>query len=37
MKQQEEYDKSMCGLDGCYEALGVIISSDEMENIKNRI
>ncbi len=37
MKQQGEYDKSMCGLDGCYEALGVIISTAEMEYIKNRI
>jgi hypothetical protein len=33
---QDEYDKFMCGLCDCYEALGVVIGTAEVENIKNR-
>ena len=32
----DEYDKFMHGLSECYEALGVVIGTAEVENIKNR-
>lgn len=33
---QNEYDKFFCGLSDCFEALGVVIGTAEVENIKNR-
>lgn len=32
----DDYDKFMHGLGECYEALGVVIGTAEVENIKNR-
>lgn len=32
----DEYDKFMHGLSECFEALGVVIGTTEVENIKNR-
>lgn len=32
----DEYDKFMHGIGECYEALGVVIGTAEVENIKNR-
>ena len=33
---QDEYDKFMCGICDCYEALSIVIGTAEVENIKNR-
>lgn len=32
----DEYDKFMHGLGECFEAIGVVIGTAEVENIKNR-
>ena len=32
----DEYDKFMHGINECYEALGVVIGTAEVENIKKR-
>lgn len=36
MELPEEYDRFKRGICDCYEALGVIIGTAEVENIKNR-
>lgn len=36
MELPDEYDKFMRGVCDCYEALGVVIGTTEVENIKNR-
>lgn len=36
MELPDEYDKFMRSVCDCYEALGVIIGTAEVENIKNR-
>lgn len=36
MELPDEYDKFMRGVCDCYEALGVVIGTAEVENIKNR-
>lgn len=33
---QDEYDKFFCGLSDCFDVLGVVIGTAEVENIKNR-
>ena len=36
MEFPEEYDRFIRGIYDCYEALGVVIGTIEVENIKNR-
>jgi hypothetical protein len=36
MELPEEYDRFIRGICDCYEALGVVIGTAEVENIKNR-
>lgn len=36
MELPDEYDKFMRGICDCYEALGIVIGTAEVENIKNR-
>lgn len=36
MELPDEYDKFMRGVCDCYEALGVVIGTAEVENIKSR-
>ncbi len=33
---QKQYDKFMLGISDCYDALGVLIGTAEVENIKNK-
>lgn len=33
---QDEYDKFFCGLSDCFDVLGVIIGTAEVDNIKKR-
>lgn len=37
MELPDEYDKFLHGIGECYEALGVVIGTTEVENIKNRM